>query len=142
VNFLRNAKSNGVKVSAVNVMAMDYGDGAAPNPSGRMGQFAIDAATATQSQVKDVFGFSDSDAWQHVAVTPMIGVNDTSTEVFTLADAKQLVDFAQSKSLAGLSMWSATRDKPCPGGSTGFAQATCSSIDQQQFDFTRTFGAF
>jgi hypothetical protein len=47
-DLLQNAKSNGVAVSAVNIMAMDYGDGAAPSPSGRMGTYAIDAATATQ----------------------------------------------------------------------------------------------
>ncbi|WP_236791419.1 cellulose binding domain-containing protein [Amycolatopsis sp. GM8] len=142
VNLLQNAKANGVRVDSVNVMAMDYGDGAAPNPSGRMGQFAIDAATATQAQVKDVLGLSDTDAWHHVAVTPMIGVNDTASEVFTVADATKLAQFAAGKDLAWLAMWSATRDKPCPGGAAGFAQATCSSIDQQPLDFTKAFGAF
>ncbi|GAA5163072.1 MULTISPECIES: glycoside hydrolase family 18 protein [Amycolatopsis] len=142
VNLLQNAKANGVTVHAVNVMAMDYGDGAAPNPSGRMGQFAIDAATATQAQVKSVLGLPDADAWHHVAVTPMIGVNDVATEVFTVADAKQLAEFASGKGLAWLAMWSATRDQPCPGGPAGFAQATCSSIAQQPLDFTRAFAAF
>ncbi|GHF39489.1 hypothetical protein FHX82_006682 [Amycolatopsis bartoniae] len=142
VNLVQNAKANGVDVNSVNVMAMDYGDGAAPNPAGRMGQFAIDAATATQAQIKDVLGLSDADAWHHVAVTPMIGVNDTATEVFTVADATQLAQFAVGKDLAWLAMWSATRDQPCPGGPAGYAQATCSSIDQQPLDFTRAFGTF
>ncbi|WP_208024663.1 chitinase [Amycolatopsis pithecellobii] len=142
VNLLQNAKANGVRVDSVNVMAMDYGDGAAPNPAGKMGQFAIDAATATQAQIKQVLGLSDADAWQHVAVTPMIGVNDVATEVFTVADATKLTQFAKEKNLAWLAMWSATRDKPCPGGPAGNAQATCSSIDQQPLDFTKAFGAF
>jgi hypothetical protein len=141
VNLLSNAKANGVDVAAVNVMAMDYGDGAAPNPDGKMGQFAIDAATATQAQVKSVFGLADADAWKRVAVTPMIGVNDTSTEVFRLADAQQLTEFAGGKHLAWLAMWSATRDQPCPGGG-GTAQATCSGIDQQALDFTKAFGSY
>jgi hypothetical protein len=142
VNLLTNAKENGVSVDAVNVMAMDFGDGAAPNPSGKMGQYAIDAATATQAQVKSALGLSDDDAWHHVAVTPMIGVNDVATETFTVADAQKLTDFAAGKQLAWLSMWSATRDQPCPGGPASSAQPTCSSIDQQPLEFSKTFAAF
>jgi hypothetical protein len=142
VNLLQNAKANGVRVDSVNIMAMDYGDGAAPNPSGKMSQFAIDAATATQAQIKNTLGLSDAEAWHHLAVTPMIGVNDTATEVFTVADATKLAQFAASKNLAWLGMWSETRDKPCPGGATGHAQPTCSGINQQPLDFTKAFGAF
>ncbi|TDU06392.1 chitinase (glycosyl hydrolase family 18) [Streptomyces sp. 846.5] len=141
-DLLQNAKSNGVAVSAVNIMAMDYGDGAAPSPSGRMGTYAIDAATATQAQVKSIFGLSDADAWKRVAVTPMIGVNDTSTEVFTVADAQQLATFASTKHLAWLSMWSATRDKQCSGGAQAWADASCSSIVQSTYAFAKAFGAY
>ena len=125
---LTGAAQAGVKISAVNVMAMDYGDGAAPNPSGQLGTFAIDAATATDAQVASALGISADAAWSKVAVTPMIGVNDTSDEVFTVANAQQLAAFAASKHLAWLSMWSAARDTECPGGAQSFAQPTCSSI--------------
>ncbi|TQJ88380.1 chitinase (glycosyl hydrolase family 18) [Streptomyces sp. SLBN-31] len=138
VNLLSNAKSNGVKTSTVNIMAMDYG----ASYSGDMGTYAVQAATATQAQVKSVLGLSDSAAWKTVAVTPMIGVNDVSTEVFKVDDATQLVDFAKSKGLGGLSMWSATRDKQCPGGTKPTADATCSSITQSAFAFSKAFGAF
>ncbi|WP_042434271.1 glycoside hydrolase family 18 protein [Streptacidiphilus anmyonensis] len=141
-DLLQNAKSAGVVVSAVNVMAMDYGDGAAPSPSGKMGQYAIASATATEAQVKSIFGWDDATAWKHVAVTPMIGVNDTNTEVFTVADATQLAQFAGGKHLGWLSMWSATRDQPCSGGAKSYADATCSSINQQPLDFSRAFGAY
>ncbi|MCU7824570.1 cellulose binding domain-containing protein [Kitasatospora sp. DSM 101779] len=142
INLVANAKDNGVQVGAVNIMAMDYGDGAAPNPQGRMGKYAIDAATATQAQIKSVLGLSDSAAWAKTAVTPMIGVNDVASEVFTVADATQLAEFAKTKHLAWLAMWSGTRDKACPGGAKAFADATCSSIDQQPLAFTRAFGAY
>jgi hypothetical protein len=141
-DLLQNAKSAGVDVSAVNVMAMDFGDGAAPNPSGKMGQYAIDSATATEAQVKSIFGWDDATAWKHVAVTPMIGVNDTSTEVFSVADATQLAQFASGKHLGWLSMWSATRDQECSGGAKSYADATCSSIVQQPRDFSRALGAY
>ncbi|MFG2608373.1 cellulose binding domain-containing protein [Streptomyces sp. NPDC048514] len=138
VNLLSDAKSNGVKISTVNIMAMDYG----ASYSGDMGTYAVQAATATQAQIKGVLGLSDTAAWKSVAVTPMIGVNDVSSEVFKVDDATQLVDFAKSKGLGGLSMWSATRDKQCPGGTKPTADATCSSVTQSAFAFSKAFGAF
>ncbi|MEV5382112.1 cellulose binding domain-containing protein [Streptomyces sp. NPDC052721] len=138
VNLLANAKSNGVKIDTVNIMAMDYG----ASYSGDMGTYAEQAATATQAQVKSVLGLSDPAAWKAVAVTPMIGVNDVSSEVFKVDDATQLVNFAQSKGLGWLSMWSATRDKQCAGGTKPTADATCSSVAQDPFAFSRAFGAY
>ncbi|MGW7378484.1 glycoside hydrolase family 18 protein [Streptomyces sp. NPDC054794] len=135
VNLLSNAKSNGVKINTVNIMAMDYG----ASYSGDMGTYAEQAATATQAQVKSVLGLSDSAAWKTVAVTPMIGVNDVSTEVFKVDDATQLASFAKSKGIAWLSMWSATRDKQCTGGPKPTADATCSSIAQDKFAFSKAF---
>ncbi|WP_330349541.1 glycoside hydrolase family 18 protein [Streptomyces sp. NBC_00582] len=135
VTLLSDAKANGVKVDTVNVMAMDYG----PAYSGDMGTYAEQAATATQAQVKSVFGLSDSAAWKAVAVTPMIGVNDVASEVFTVEDATRLVAFAKSKGIAWLSMWSATRDRQCPGGAKGQADATCSSVVQGDAAFSKAF---
>ncbi|MFF9910221.1 cellulose binding domain-containing protein [Streptomyces sp. NPDC013457] len=138
VDLLADAKRNGVRVDAVNIMAMDYG----PAYSGDMGQYAIQAATATQAQIKGVLGLSDSAAWKAVAVTPMIGVNDVTTEIFKVDDATQLVDFAKSKGIGWLSMWSSTRDKQCAGGAVNHADATCSSILQQPLAFTKAFAAY
>ncbi|MFJ6387520.1 cellulose binding domain-containing protein [Streptomyces sp. NPDC091972] len=137
VNLLANAKSNGVRIDTVNIMAMDYG----PAYSGDMGTYAEQAATATQAQVKGVLGLSDSAAWKAVAVTPMIGVNDVASEVFTVEDAGRLVGFAKAKGLGWLSMWSATRDKQCPGGAKPSADATCSSVVQGPFAFSKAFAA-
>jgi Cellulose binding domain/Glycosyl hydrolases family 18 len=141
-DLLQDAKANGVDLSAVNIMAMDYGDSAAPNPSGQMGTYAIDAATATEAQLKSIFGWTDAQAWAHVAVTPMIGVNDTSDEVFTVADASQLAAFASTKHLAWLSMWSAGRDQECSGGAQSYASPSCSSIVQSPYAFAKALGAY
>ncbi|WP_432588204.1 chitinase [Streptomyces sp. HD1123-B1] len=138
VKLVADAKKNGVKVSAVNIMAMDYG----ASFDGDMGRYAIEAATATQAQLKDALGLCDRAAWRTVVVTPMIGVNDVVTEVFTVDDARQLVDFARSKKLGGLSMWSATRDKACPGGPQNSASPTCSSVEQKEFAFSKALGAY
>ncbi|MET9252285.1 cellulose binding domain-containing protein [Streptomyces sp. NPDC003717] len=138
VDLLADAKKNGVKTSAVNIMAMDYG----PAYSGDMGTYAEQAATATQAQIKGVLGLSDSAAWGAVAVTPMIGVNDVASETFTVDDATQLVKFAQSHGLGWLSMWSGTRDKQCPGGAKPQADPTCSSVVQGEGAFAKAFAAY
>ncbi|MGW4226266.1 cellulose binding domain-containing protein [Streptomyces bauhiniae] len=138
VNLLADAKANGVRVDGVNIMAMDYG----PAYSGDMGDYAIQAATATQAQIKGVLALSEDDAWKTVGVTPMIGVNDVATEIFKVDDAGQLVDFAKSKGIGSLSMWSGTRDKQCDGGTKPTADATCSSITQDKFAFSKAFAAF
>ncbi|MFJ4788865.1 cellulose binding domain-containing protein [Streptomyces sp. NPDC088794] len=138
VNLLSNAKSNGVKINTVNIMAMDYG----PAYSGDMGTYAEQAATATQAQVKSVLGLSDAAAWKTVAVTPMLGVNDVAAEIFKVDDATQLVNFAKSKGLGWLSMWSAGRDQQCAGGTKPTADATCSSILQDKFAFSKAFGTY
>jgi hypothetical protein len=138
VKLVADAKKNGVKVSAVNIMAMDYG----PSYDGDMGTYATQAATATQGQIKEALGLSDADAWKAVAVTPMIGVNDVQAEVFKTEDATELVKFAQDKHLGWLSMWSSTRDKACEGGGSDSAQPTCSSIEQGPLDFTKAFGPY
>lgn len=138
VNLLQSAKTDGAGVSAVNIMAMDYGS-AFPSD---MGRNAIDAATAVQATVKSIWGLSDADAWHKIAVTPMIGVNDVSSETFTTANATQLVSFAKSKHLAWLSFWSAGRDQQCAGGAQGFASPTCSSIVQQPNAFAKIFAGY
>ncbi|MEV7196415.1 chitinase [Streptomyces sp. NPDC093510] len=138
VELLADAKEHGVRIDTVNIMAMDYG----PAYSGDMGEYAIQAATATQQQIKTALGLSEKAAWQTVAVTPMIGVNDVTTEVFKVDDAAQLVKFAEEKGIGHLSMWSSTRDKACEGGASGSAQPTCSSIEQEPLAFTKAFAKF
>lgn len=142
VAMLAGAVQAGVRISAVDIMTMDYGDGAAPDPGGMMGSYAIDAATAADAQVASVLGISDDAAWSRIAVTPMIGVNDITDEVFTLANARQLEAFAASKHLAWLSMWSAARDTGCSGGAQMAAQPMCSSIAQSPGAFATALGAY
>ncbi len=100
INLLNNAKANGVRVDIVNIMAMDYG----PCYSD-MGQAAVDAANATNNQLTSN-GISAA-----VGVTPMIGVNDTTCEVFSTSDANILVNYAQSHSyISLLAFWAVGAD--------------------------------
>jgi hypothetical protein len=110
--LLRDARSAGVTVDAVNVLAMDYGT-ASSDMAGR----AIAVATSTQALIRELWpGTSDGDAWRMVAITPMIGVNDTVPETFRPEDAARLVRFAEQHGVGWLSFWSMNRDQPCPAG--------------------------
>lgn len=135
VALLENARANGVEVSAVNLMAMDYG----PSYGGDMGDYATKAATASHRQIAAALGLDDARAWKTLAVTPMIGVNDVAGEVFRPQDAARVRKFADQHGMAWLSMWSATRDKPCPGGPEDQADPTCSGVAQDAHAFTEAF---
>jgi chitodextrinase len=139
LSLLQNAIENGVNIGVVNVMAMDYGRSYDPN---RMGQYAVDAMTATIDQLKTLFGSgkTDDELSAMVGVTPMIGLNDVSPEVFTLDDAAYLVSVARSSGTGFLGFWSATRDRPCSRRQV--VSPTCSGIVQTAWDFTKRFKLF
>lgn len=129
LNLLKQAVSDGVHVDVVNIMAMDYG---AYADTGDMGNDAISAAQATLAQLK-ALGLDAK-----LGVTVMIGINDVSSEVFTLEDAHQLVDYAQgNEDIAGLSIWSVGRDN---ASSIGYVSPTSSGIAQMQYEFSQIFG--
>jgi len=113
LNTVKAALQAGVQVDGVNVMAMDYGDSAAPPQLKSMGAYAIDAANTTFAQLTNLFASQGkSFGWNQLGVTPMLGVNDITSEVFTIQDAEQLEVFAREKGLGMLSMWSINRDNP------------------------------
>lgn len=143
-NVIASALQHGVVLDGVNVMAMDYGSSAAPNPQGNMGHYAVQAAQATKAQLAVLYqqagqNPSDAELWRKVGVTPMVGVNDVASEVFTQADVAVLSTFAQQQGLGLLAFWSLNRDVPCAGGPQPWASPSCSSIAQQPYEFTGLF---
>jgi hypothetical protein len=69
----------------------------------------------------------------------MIGVNDVQTEVFTLADAQALENFARAKGLGMLSMWSVGRDNPGP---VGAVLPTSSGLSDPAGSFSRAWNDY
>ena len=138
---VRNAVANRVRISVVNGMAMDYGEGAAPNPEGRMGDLAIDVAEGMAGQLARLLDLSRRKAMGRVGITPMIGINDVPEEIFTLDDARKLADFASREDLAMLGMWQLSRDRECDHPTTE-TQLDCSGVEQEPWDFSRALGAF
>lgn len=143
VYAVQSAFNAGVKLGGVNIMTMDYGAWAAPNPSGKMGDYAIQAANSLHGQLKNLYaGFSDAKLWSMVGMTPMIGMNDVTTEVFDQQEAREVLAFAQEKSIGKLSFWSLNRDRQNPNGAIGYVENSSSSILQSPYEFSNLFKVF
>jgi chitinase len=82
-----------------------------------MGQSAIQAV----QNLEHTYGIPAN----QIELTPMIGMNDTTTEIVTTADVDTITSYAVNQGLVGLHFWSFDRDTPC---SSSFASSTCNSI--------------
>jgi len=132
VNVIKSAVKFGSPVAVVNLMTMDYGS---PVPTGAMGPNAVAAAAGALCQLKSL-GLE-----ARVGITPMIGVNDTPGETFTLDDAQVVVNYALANSnvIALLAFWSVGRDN---GTCSGTVSPACSGLAQKDWDFSRIFQKF
>lgn len=114
-----------VRDAVFNLMVMDYGP-AAPavcvvkDGVCDMGASALQAAR----NVHGKYGMP----YERIALTAMIGMNDVVSNVFSLADARTMVDGARTLGLAGVHYWSLGRDKPCADKMTA-ASDSCSGVD-------------
>lgn len=134
LNVVQTAKNDGLTPDVINIMAMDYG--ASVDNGGQMGADAISAVQATEQQLQFI-GMNSK-----VGVTPLIGVNDIASEVFTLQDAQSLVNFASTDSdIARIAMWSVARDNGSMPNAT-YASDNASGIAQSQYQFSSIFEQF
>jgi chitinase len=132
ISLLNNAKSRNLTVNLVNIMTMDYGG------SMDMGDAAISAANGLHAQLGQIWTSKTSaQLWAMEGNTPMIGVNDSTNEVFSTSDAGDLESFAASNGIQELSFWSLGRDKAC--SSNGTLSDSCSGTSQSAYQFTSTF---
>lgn len=136
----------GVRLTGINLMTMNYGIEAAPDPD-KLGDYAIQALDSTFLQLKSIFNdvekpLSDQQLWHLLGVTPMLGINDVVREVFTTAHAETLRDFAIKKRLGLVSMWSSQRDFPCQSDPDTQVSLRCSGTIQKDFDFSQIFLVF
>jgi chitinase len=116
---------------------MDYG-----SPDSQMGQESINAANGLHSELQTIFpSKTSSQLWSMVGITPMIGQNDTSGEIFSLSNEAQVLSFAQTNKIGELSFWEVSRDNGNCAGSTG-ASPTCSGLSQSTYAFVNAFKVF
>ena len=123
-----------LKNYVINLMTMDYGGTSSSvcvvvSGSCEMAQSAIQAV----KNLEHTYGIPAS----KIAVTPMIGMNDTTSETFTAADVDTLTSYAASNGLAGVHFWSLDRDTPC---SDTYASPTCNSVSSTSaLEYTNRF---
>jgi hypothetical protein len=125
---------SGLSNYVINLMTMDYGSASSSvcvvvSGSCEMAQSAIQAV----ENLEHTYGIPAG----KIAVTPMIGMNDTTSETFTTADVDTLTAYAADNGLAGLHFWSLDRDTPC---SDDYASPTCNSISSTTpLEYTNEF---
>ena len=140
---VRSALQAGVVLDGVNIMAMNFGEWSAPTTgpdAHTMGYYAIASAQGAHDQLISLYAEYGHDfGWSQLGVTPMIGVNDITTQVFSIEDAQLLEDFARAQGLGMLSMWSVARDNP---GGLGQAIATASGLEIPAGAFSAVFSDY
>jgi hypothetical protein len=141
---VQSALRYGVNLAGVNIMTMDYGDSAAPNPNGRMGDYAIQAATSLFNQLKSAYNntLTTAQLWDKIGVTPMIGLNDVTTEVFDQQEAREVLAWAQQVGITRISMWSINRDYQHAAGAISYVDNFSSSLRQSPLEFSLLFNQF
>ena len=133
IALLNNAMAHGVRVGVVNLMTMDYGGTADPLA---MGAYAISAVNGAAAQMLD------NGIRSRIGIIPMIGLNDVKPEVFSLSDARAMMDWAQANPVVSrVSMWSVERDLACTEG-TARAASSCSGVAQQKYEFSKVLNTF
>ncbi|MBS2535057.1 ricin-type beta-trefoil lectin domain protein [Catenulispora sp. NF23] len=98
LSLLQDAKNQGVNVSVVNLMTMDYGDGQPVIND------ALSSAQGGASQLANLYGISTAAAYAKEGLTPIAGTNDDGS-VFSQGDAQTLENFASTNGVAELSFW-------------------------------------
>lgn len=136
----------GIELAGVNIMTMNYGESRSSGQS--MLQASETAAATVHSQLGIIYQRAgqelDSQAlWAKLGLTPMIGLNEISTDVFDLETARQFAEFASENKVARMSMWSHNRDQGCRPGSPAptAASHSCSGTGQASGAFAQVLGA-
>jgi chitinase len=131
--MLNNAKSLGFTPANYSIMPFDGGF------SGASSQ--VSALEAFHGILMSTFGWDSATAYAHEGVSMMNGRSD-SGEYFQPADFQTVLDYATSHHLARYTFWSVNRDRQCPDPNQSTTSGTCSSVPQNDWDFTRFTARF
>jgi chitinase len=131
--MLNNARSLGFTPANYSIMPFDGGF------SGASSQ--VSALEAFHGILMTTFGWDSASAYAHEGVSMMNGRSD-SGEYFQPADFQTVLDYATSHQLARYTFWSVNRDRQCPDPNQSTTSGTCSSVPQNDWDFTRFTARF
>jgi chitinase len=135
----------GVDLAGVNAMTMDYGDSKGSSQS--MYSASVETLQEVQRQLGILYQragtpLTSRTLWRKVGATPMIGQNDIQDEVFSMADARKLNDWARQHDLGRMSMWSLNRDATCGPNYVNLTTVSnnCSGVNQNGVLFADVLG--
>lgn len=132
--LLNNAKTLGYTPNNYAIMPFDGGF------SGASSQ--ISALESFNTILVNTFGWSSSTAYTYEGISSMNGRTD-SAEYFYQSDFQTVLSFAESNHLARYTFWSVNRDRQCnPPDNNGALSGTCSSVAQNDWDFTKIIVQF
>lgn len=125
LSVLKAIRSHGLVRYTINLMAMDYGP---PLPANCVVARGVCDMGRSAIQAAENLNAAQGVAFEQIALTPMLGVNDVAQNDFQVADARVIANFAKAKGLAGIHFWSLDRDRPCARPATG-ASPRCSGFE-------------
>ncbi|MFE7528165.1 carbohydrate-binding protein [Kitasatospora sp. NPDC057542] len=126
--MLGEAKSQGFTPDNYSIMPFDGGfNGAAAQ---------TDALVKFNAILQTTFGWNEATAYAHEGVSLMNGRTDAA-EYFHQSDFQTVLDFATAHGLARYTYWSVNRDRQCAGNVDPGLSGSCSSVVQNDWDFTR-----
>ncbi|MDH6133500.1 chitinase [Kitasatospora sp. MAA4] len=126
--MLNEAKSQGFTPNNFSIMPFDGGF------NGGAAQTA--ALVSFNTILQNTFGWDAATAYAHEGVSMMNGRTDAA-EYFTQADFQTVLDFATAHGLARYTFWSVNRDRQCAGAVDPGLSGACSSVAQNDWDFTK-----
>lgn len=138
VHVLQNAVLHHARIDIINIMTFDYYDG-------QPHEMAKDTTTAAGHLIdtlRELYPQKQLGVlWGMVGITEMIGIDDFGPpEIFTLADARHVREWARDKGIAELSFWALERDS---GSCLAVAGSdSCSGLNQSTWQFTHIFSPF
>lgn len=142
---LQSVLEAGVTPAGVNLMTMDFNVASTTTDQETLVERSLQAGHEQVFRTLAAAGsFATSQqVWSMLGATVMIGTNDTSGEVFSLADARSLSSFAGSVGLGRLSTWSLNRDTQCGQNisPTDTAVDYCSGVEQSDQEFISILAA-
>nr|BBH95739.1 chitinase [Thermogemmatispora argillosa] len=132
--LLNTAHSLGYTPSSYSIMPFDGGFNGASSQ--------ISALQSFHTILMNTFGWDSATAYAHEGISSMNGRTD-SGEYFYQSDFQTVLSFVESNHLARFTFWSVNRDRQCtPPDNNGNLSATCSSVPQNDWDFTRIITQF
>ncbi|WP_370067954.1 chitinase [Streptacidiphilus sp. MAP5-3] len=126
---LDQAKSDGFTPNNFSIMPFDGGFNGAASQISALQQF--------NTLLVNTFGWDSATAYAHEGISMMNGRSD-SGEFFYQSDFQTVLNFAETNHMARYTFWSVNRDRECtPPDNNGTTSGSCSSVTQNDWDFTK-----